>query len=190
MKIDLNDFFNTILLLSRGFGIDLSVHFKKPPTSLVNSIGINKANILLITITHDEIFLFTVYFLLDKAAKKLKLKHFMEVEPYIKQDLLPALMVLYTLDAEKDEKRKTIFNPDNFMSLFKERFSEYLEFNLQNDIVPIAYFLEIMTKSFEKLEYYKREPNFLKNNKLNIFALDDFKWLDEKVDELADEYFI
>jgi hypothetical protein len=190
MKIDIKDFYNTILMLSRGFGIDLSVNFKKPSASLVNSIGIDNANKILVTITLDEIFIFTIYFLFNKAAEKLKLKHFLEVESHIKQDLFTELIAQYCLEAKSDDKRKTIFNPDNFMVLFKERTSEYLEFRLQSDIIPIAYFLEIMTKSFEKLEYYKSNNNFLNDKKLQIFALDDFKWLDEQVDKLVNEYFI
>jgi hypothetical protein len=187
MKRDKRDFPRTLLSLAYGFGTDLAAHFRKSPQDLIDFHGHEKARIIVVTITLDENFLFCLFWVLYKLSKKYQTNNITEIVKESGIDIAE-LISFYEDTANNDERRKHIFNPEIFRKLSQQRLSEYFKLSSKHEVYAISHFLEVMSRSIAYLEYQIDFP-IIENVKINLYAIDDIKWLNEKVEELIEDYF-
>jgi len=183
------ELFDSMIMLTRAFGIDLSPKLTKTNKDILEKYGIDKARSLIISITMDETFTFCYSWTVLKIFEK-----YPENNCKIGYDFLMKssidFMAHYSFMALNDEIRKNIFEADFFMGLFKKRLDEYGKYYMMSDIVFACYYLEIMNKTTERLEYYDQNKNEFDEKKLKMNAIEDIKWLDEKIDDLIKKYVV
>jgi hypothetical protein len=181
--------FETSLMLTRTFGIDLSPYLKRTSKEVIEKIGLEKANALKISLTMDETFIFCYTWMVLKLFKD-----YPEDNCKLGQNFLMSssidFMTHYSFNALNDENTKKVFNAKFFMKLFRDRLDEYGEYFKLSEIVLVCYYLEIMNNTTEKLEYYDKEKCPFNVEKLKMFALDEVKWLDNEITELIKDFII
>jgi len=181
--------FESIFMLTRAFGIDISPYLKKTSKAAIENVGPEKAHSLIISITMDETFIFCYSWLILKLFENYPENNCKIGHDFFMNSSID-FMAHYSFNALNDEKRKKVFNADSFMKLFKKRLDEYGKYYKLTDLVFICYYLEIMNYTTEKLEYYNNEYNIFNEKKLKMIALEEIKWLDNEITKLIKEHII
>ena len=194
MNNEMNEFenkplFDDMLSLTRCFGIDLSQKLDKTSKEKIEEIGFQKAKSLIITITMDETFIFCLVWFVLKLFEEYP-ENNCQVGDYFFKNNIIHFSAYYSYFAQLDETRSKTFNPINFRDLLLKRYNEYKKYYVLSDLVFACYYLEIMNNSTRKLEYYDCSKNIFDEKKLKMNAIEDIKWLDDKIKELVQEYII
>jgi hypothetical protein len=175
-----------LISLTYAFGSGIAPEFQKPNDLTIKKAGFETTQRRLICYSLDENYCFCLFWLISKLLLHFKVNNLKELEPKIGITLVE-LVDSYITYSLTEESRKHTFNTDAFLNLLGRRFPDYGAAFLKHQIYAISLYLDIMTHTILSLSYYFPETPF--SCPLEVYAIEDIKWLDEKVIEIIQDYF-